>query len=287
MKALVFGRTGQVARELARHADASGVTLLQLDRDQADLSQPETCATAIADHQTDIIINAAAYTAVDMAESEPELAHLINAEAPGVMARAAAELGRPFLHVSTDYVFDGAQDVPWREGDTTGPQSVYGASKLAGEKAVRAAGGPHAILRTAWVFSAHGTNFVKTMLRLAKDRDELGIVSDQTGGPTPAADIAAALLTIGHAFNKDDGVSGVFHFCGLPAVTWAEFATEIFERAGLTDRVSVNLILTTDYPTPAKRPQNSVLDCTAITEIFGIEQPDWRVGLGNVLKDIT
>ena len=200
------------------------------------------------------------------------------------MAQAAAARGLPFLHVSTDYVFDGSGTAPWPEDAPSAPLGAYGRSKLAGEQAVMAAGGPHVILRTAWVFSAHGANFVKTMLRLAQARDRLSVVDDQRGGPTPAAAIADALLTIAAGFHAGRGTSGVFHFAGAPTVSWAGFAREILDRA--RHDVTVTPIPTTDYPTPAQRPANSALNCHKINEIYGIKQPDWRIGLDAVLNEL-
>ncbi|MFV0302546.1 MAG: dTDP-4-dehydrorhamnose reductase, partial [Paracoccus sp. (in: a-proteobacteria)] len=211
---LVFGSTGQVARELAVLAPDARY----LGRDQADLTDPQACAAAIRAHDCYAVLNAAAYTAVDRAESESEIAALVNRDAPAAMARAAAEKGVPFLHISTDYVFDGSGDSPWREGDATGPLGAYGATKLAGEQGVAAAGGNWAVLRTSWVFSAQGGNFVKTMLRLGRERPELGIVADQIGGPTAAADIAAALLTMAGAM-RDGARGGTYHFSGGPDVS--------------------------------------------------------------------
>jgi dTDP-4-dehydrorhamnose reductase len=239
--------------------------------------------------EADAVINAAAYTAVDRAEEELELAHAVNAAAPGAMAEAATARGLPFLHVSTDYVFDGTPGRPWREDDPTGPLGAYGRSKLAGEQAVAAAGGPHVVLRTSWVFSAHGTNFVKTMLRVGAERDTLRVVDDQTGGPTAARAIAEALLAIAEAFAAGRGRSGVFHFAGAPDISWAGFARAIFalqaERTGA--RVpQVVPIPTADYPTPARRPLNSALDCTRIRAAYGIARPDWRAGLAAVLEEL-
>ncbi|PKP73599.1 MAG: dTDP-4-dehydrorhamnose reductase [Alphaproteobacteria bacterium HGW-Alphaproteobacteria-6] len=285
MKALIFGTTGQVARELARRVPA-GISLTALGRDRADLADPAACARLIATADADLVINAAAYTAVDQAETEAEAAHLVNAGAPGAMARAAATRGIPFLHVSTDYVFDGSGSRPWREDDPTAPLGVYGATKLAGEVAVRAAGGPHVILRTAWVFSAHGRNFVKTMLRLGATRDRLSVVGDQRGGPTPAAAIADALWTVAQAFHAGRGQSGTFHFAGSPTVSWADFAEAIFARADLPQRPAVTRIPTSAYPTPARRPENSALDCSRILAAYGIGQPDWQQGLSEVIDEL-
>lgn len=285
MKALIFGTTGQVARELARRVPA-GVGLTALGRDRADLADPAGCAAAVTASDADLVINAAAYTAVDQAETDRETAMAVNAAAPGAMARAAAACGIPFLHVSTDYVFDGTGTRPWREDDPTAPLGVYGATKLAGEVAVRAAGGPHVILRTAWVFSAHGRNFVKTMLRLGATRDTLSVVGDQRGGPTPAAAIADALWAIALAFHTGRGQSGTFHFAGAPAVSWADFAEAIFARADLPQRPAVTRIPTSAYPTPARRPENSALDCSRILAAYGIGQPDWHQGLSGVINEL-
>ncbi|MDR9395690.1 MAG: dTDP-4-dehydrorhamnose reductase [Roseovarius sp.] len=278
MNILVFGRTGQVATELRSRADVTA-----LGRAEADLSRPESCAAAIAAHAPDLVINAAAYTAVDRAETEEALATTINGAAPGAMARACAARGIPFCHVSTDYVFDGGGTTPRGPDDPVAPCNAYGRSKLAGEAAVREAGGQHAILRTSWVFSAHGGNFVKTMLRLSETRAALDVVADQIGGPTPAGDIAAALLTIGRAMAAGQG-GGLYHFSGAPDVSWADFAREVFAQAGRA--VDVTGIPTADYPTPAPRPLNSRLDCAALATDFGITRPDWRAGLSGVLQEL-
>lgn len=279
MTILTFGKTGQLARELAAH---DGV--ICLGRDAADLTEPEACAAAIHAHAPKAVINAAAYTAVDRAEDEEELATVINAVAPAAMARACADLGIPFVTVSTDYVFDGSGDAPWQPDDATGPLGAYGRSKLVGEEAVRAAGGVHAILRTSWVVSAHGNNFVKTMLRLGKDRDRLTIVADQVGAPTPARDIAAACLKMAEQLIDEPSKSGIYHLSGQPDTSWADFAREIFSRAGLSCEVVD--IPSSDYPTPAQRPLNSRLDCTTLEAVFGISRPDWRAGLDEILKDL-
>lgn len=279
MSLLIFGKTGQVASELARIAPEARF----LSRAEAELADPEACAAAIRASGATIVVNAAAYTAVDKAESEETLARTINAEAPGAMARAAAETGATFVQISTDYVFDGSGSAPRRPDDATAPLGAYGRTKLAGEEAVRAAGGAHAILRTSWVFSAHGANFVKTMLRLSETRDTLSVVSDQIGGPTPAATIAQACLTIGTQLAADPAKSGTYHFSGAPDVSWAGFAREIFARAGR--RVTVTEIPSSAYPTPAERPKNSRLDCESLA-IFGLDRPDWRAGLDAVLRDL-
>lgn len=298
MRILVFGRTGQVATELRAQAPVMApvmatetIGMTALGRDEADLAEPESCAAAIAARAPGLVINAAAYTAVDRAEEEEALATRINGAAPGAMARACAARDIPFCHVSTDYVFDGSGTAPRRPQDPPAPLNAYGRSKLAGEAAVRAAGGRHAILRTAWVFSAHGGNFVKTMLRLSETRDALDVVDDQIGGPTPAADIAAALLRMGRAMaagqeageGKGAG-GGLYHFSGAPEVSWADFARAIFARAGRA--VQVHGIPSAAYPTPAPRPRNSRLDCAALETDFGIARPDWKAGLDSVVRDL-
>ncbi len=279
MSIMVFGKTGQLAQELAVH---DGVTCL--GRDQADLSDPQACAQAIRQARPEAVINAAAYTGVDKAEEEEALATRINGEAPGAMARACADLGIPFVHVSTDYVFDGSGKKAWQPEDMVAPVNAYGRSKLAGEEAVRAAGGTHAILRTSWVVSAHGNNFVKTMLRLGAEREGLTIVGDQIGAPTPARDIATACLEMARQLSTEREKSSTYHLQASPEVSWAGFAAEIFAQAGLTCQVAE--IPTSAYPTPAVRPLNSRLDCTTLETVFGIDQPDWRVGLADILKDL-
>lgn len=279
MKLLVFGKSGQVATELRRQADVTA-----LSRADADLTDPGACAAIIADTDTDAIINAAAYTAVDAAETDEDTARVINADAPGAMAHAAAKRDLPFLHISTDYVFDGGGATPWAVDAPTAPLGAYGRTKLAGEQAVRTAARRHAILRTSWVFSAHGNNFVKTMLRLGRERDALTIVADQIGGPTAAADIAHALLTMAAALHRDPGKAGTYHFAGAPDTSWAGFAREIFAQSGI--ETAVTDIPTTQFPTPAERPKNSRLDCTTTEREFGLKRPDWRQSLSAVLKEL-
>lgn len=279
MKALVFGKTGQVATELARHVP-QGIEAQFLGRADADLAIPDACAAAINTHAPDVVLNAAAYTAVDQAEAETKLASAVNDEAPGEMARACTAASIPLLHISTDYVFDGSGEQPWPTSAALNPLGAYGRSKLAGEEALRTAGGPHLILRTSWVFSAHGANFVKTMLRLAETRDRLTVVADQIGGPTAAADIAQSLWQLAQRFEQ----SGTYHYAGAPSVSWADFAREIFAQAG--KNVEVADIPTSDYPTPAKRPANSRLDCSTLATDYGIAQPDWRKSLAQVLAEL-
>jgi dTDP-4-dehydrorhamnose reductase len=280
MRLLVFGATGQVATELHRRVPQARY-LSRVDVDLEDLTE---VIDAVRTTDAAAIINAAAYTAVDKAEDEPGRATAINGEAVAAMAWTAAERRIPFVHLSTDYVFDGSGERPWTPEDQTAPLGAYGQSKLAGETVTRAAGGVHAILRTSWVFSAHGANFVKTMLRLSETRDRLTVVADQVGGPTPAAAIAEACLTISAALAADPGKSGTYHFAGAPEVSWADFAREIFRQAGRA--VTVEDIPSSAWPTPARRPANSRLDCAATEAAFGIARPDWRAGLADVLKEL-
>lgn len=280
MTLLIFGQTGQVAHELARRAPGARF----LGRAEADLSHPETCAAAIRAHRPDAVINAAAWTAVDRAEADEAAATVVNGDAPAAMARACGDLGIPFVQISTDYVFDGAGTAPFATGHPTAPLGAYGRSKLRGEDGVRAAGGCHAILRTSWVFSAHGNNFAKTMLRLGRERDSLNVVADQIGGPTPAAALAGACLAIAATLRRDPALGGTYHLSGAPDVSWAAFARAIMDRAGLACRI--NDIPSSAYPTPARRPANSRLDCTRTAEVFGIARPDWRPALDDVLREL-
>jgi dTDP-4-dehydrorhamnose reductase len=282
MKILVIGRSGQVAGELQRRCP-DGWQMTALGRQEADLSDPESCARAVLAHEADAVINAAAYTEVDRAEDDEALATTVNGVAPSAMAVAAAAKGVPFLHISTDYVFDGTGVEPWRPEDLTGPLGAYGRSKLAGENGVRAAGGPHVILRTSWVFSARGKNFVRTMLRLGTSHDTIRVVSDQVGGPTPAGDIAQALLKMAHSLHSGTGASGTFHLSGAPDVSWADFARRIFLRANMD--VEVIGITSAEYPTRARRPANSRLDCRSLKMKHGIDRPDWQSRLGEVLQN--
>jgi dTDP-4-dehydrorhamnose reductase len=283
MKILVFGHSGQVAREL-RALEGAGIQITALDRAAADLTDPTACAAAIKAHSPDAVINAAAYTAVDKAESDEANADLINAQAPAAMARVCAARDIPFVSISTDYVFSGAGSDPWRPGDETDPQGIYGRTKRDGENAIEAAGGRYAILRTSWVVSAHGNNFVKTMLRLAAERDALTVVADQIGGPTGAAEIAQACVTIAQTLVSEPHKSGIYHFAGAPDTSWADFARAIFDQAGIT--CAVTDIPSSDYPTPAKRPLNSRMDCSATHAAFGIPRPDWRCSLTQILTQL-
>jgi dTDP-4-dehydrorhamnose reductase len=283
MNILVFGHSGQVATELrALHSDVVQITALA--RTDTDLTNPTACAAAIDAHAPDAVINAAAYTAVDKAESDAETAQLINAEAPAAMARTCAAHDIPFVSISTDYVFSGAGETAWKPGDATDPQGVYGRTKRDGEIAIAEAGGRYAVLRTSWVVSAHGNNFVKTMLRLGAERDVLTIVADQIGGPTGAAEIAQACVTIAKTLVSEPKKSGIYHFSGSPDTSWADFARAIFDTAKIP--CAVTDIQSSDYPTPAKRPLNSRLDCSATKAAFGISRPDWHKSLTHILTQL-
>jgi dTDP-4-dehydrorhamnose reductase len=285
MRIVVTGREGQVVQSLLERAKlvgaGGGAVILPVGRPELDLSVAETIAPAIRAARPDVIINAAAYTAVDKAESEPALAAAINGAAAGVVAETAASLGVPVVHVSTDYVFSGDLDRPYVEDDPVGPLGVYGDSKLAGERAVTAATANHAILRTAWVYSPFGKNFLKTMLTLGETRDTLNVVADQHGAPTSALDLADALLVVARnlvARPSDEGLRGVFHASGTGYTTWAGFASAIFDAAARHGRkpVTVNPIPASAYPTPARRPTNSRLNCDKLATVHGARLPEWR-----------
>ena len=276
---LVFGKTGQVATELQAFKDVKA-----LGRGQADLSEPQLCAKAIKFYNPQAVINAAAYTAVDKAENEEDLANTINGDAPGAIAKACAEIGIPLVHISTDYVFDGKGIKPWSVTDIPNPENSYGKSKLKGEEAINSSGCTYAILRTSWIVSAYGHNFVKTILRLSQTKKRFTIVDDQIGGPTCARDIAQTCISIAKQLIVDPNKSGVYHFSGQPDVSWYQFANVIFERVGCKSIASP--ISTLHYPTPAKRPLNSRLDFTPTQDIFGIPRPYWRDGLEEILKEL-
>lgn len=284
MKILVFGKTGQVATELALQQPADAEVVF-VGREQADFTQPEQCVAILDASDADVVINAVAYTAVDKAESDEAVAQLVNGDTPTALVRAATARNIPLSHISTDYVFDGQGDKPWTVECPTAPLGAYGRTKLVGEQGIAAAGGEHVILRASWVVSAYGNNFVKTMVRLGQERDELSIVADQIGGPTPARDIASAMYQIAMAYKHGNGVSGVFHYAGQPNVSWADFARNIFDAANL--HVNVVDIVTTEYPTPAVRRPNSRLDCSALQQAYGIDAPSWQQGLQQILADIT
>lgn len=281
MRILVTGREGQVARSLAERASADPeLDVVFAGRPQLDLLRPETVRSEILAARPDVVVSAAAHTAVDRAEDEPELAFAINAAGAGAVAEAAAEAGAAVIHLSTDYVFSGDREGEYVETDAPDPKSVYGRSKLEGEKAVAAANPRHVILRTAWVYSPFGKNFAKTMLGLAAERDSLRIVADQWGNPTAAADIAEGVLRIAKRVTGDgpDARYGLFHLAGQGNTNWAGFARQIFaESAGLGGpSAKVEEIATADYPTKARRPQNSRLACEKLLAVYSWRPPPWQ-----------
>lgn len=287
MKILVTGSNGQVGSCLIKLLNQMPeIEFLAVDREQLDITDFEAVTKLVNEFKPNAIINAAAHTAVDKAEQEVELSYAINRDGPQFLAQAAKCVGAIMLHISTDYVFAGDKVGEYVETDAVAPQGVYGQSKLAGELAVAAACPRHIILRTAWVFCETGNNFVKTMLRLAQSRDELGVVADQFGGPTYAGDIANALIVIAKAVSEGNQSFGIYHYAGLPYVSWHQFAVDIFAKAKeqdmLNKEVLVNSITSDQYPTPAKRPANSKLDCRKIEQNFGIKSSDWKASLNNL-----
>ncbi len=280
MRVAVTGKDGQVVRSLIERGPAGMADVIAVGRPTLDLADPADAAAAFAEIKPDVIVNAAAYTGVDKAEAEPELAWAVNSRGAKAVAEAAAHLGVPVIQISTDYVFDGTLDRPYREDDTTAPLGIYGQSKRAGEELVAAATANHAILRTAWVYSPFGANFVKTMLRVAGSRDELSVVADQWGCPTSALDIADAVLRVARNLvdHPDPELRGIFHMSGTGETTWAAFAETIFtvSRASGGPSARVKHITTAEYPTPAQRPANSRLDCTKLTRLHGVTLPSWQ-----------
>jgi dTDP-4-dehydrorhamnose reductase len=286
---LVTGGTGQLASALA----AQGGARVQLvGRPEFDFDRPETIEATFGAVTPRLVVNAAAYTAVDAAETDAAAAFRANRDGPAELARLCSAAGVPMIHISTDYVYDGAKPSPYVETDAIGPQSVYGASKLAGETAVLASGARAIILRTAWVYAATGRNFVRTMLTLGQTRDTLQVVADQHGCPTAAADLASAILAIAGQIEAgawDDTMSGVFHAAGSGETTWHGLAMAVFQEAsrhGAKTPTSVAAISTEEYPTPARRPANSRLDCTHLASVFGIQLPDWRDSLAKTVDEI-
>ncbi|WP_375740614.1 dTDP-4-dehydrorhamnose reductase [Pseudomonas boanensis] len=285
MKILVTGYSGQVACELQMSlADAGEV--MALGRDRLDLAKPDEIRQHVRALTPDLIINAAAHTAVDLAETEPDVAFAINATAPGVLAEEAAVLGVPLIHYSTDYVFDGEKDGAYTEDDIPNPLGVYGRSKLAGEQAIQAVGGEHLILRTSWVYSLHGRNFLLTMQRLLQERDELRVVSDQIGAPTWAGSIAQATAQLVRQWQAGTRAWGVYHFTAQGETSWFGFASAIADHLRAEGKPCARLlpIPSSEYPTPARRPLNSRLDCSKLARDWQVRLPDWRDGLEACLK---
>ena len=285
---VVFGAAGQLGRALAEAGPPPGWRLVQFDRDGADITDRHEVERALAGMEAGVVVNAAAFTAVDRAEAEPDAAFAINRDGAGIVATVAAASGLSLIQLSTDYVFDGRKAAPYGEGDPTNPLSVYGASKLAGEDAVRAATERHLILRTAWVFSPFGSNFVRTMVHLARERPLLQVIDDQTGCPTPAEALAAAVVTVAPrllAARAGDAGFGTFHFCGDEPVTWHGFAAAILGRLGRDGCTLPVLapITTAEYPAAARRPAYSVLSSAKLAAVHGVMPPDWRPALERCL----
>ena len=287
LKILISGKTGQVAVELQKHLAGLG-ELIVLGRDVLDLSQPGQIRAQVRAHKPDLLIIAAAHTAVDQAENEPELAFAINAIAPGVFAEEAAALGIPLIHYSTDYVFDGRKPAPYTEDDATNPLGVYGKSKLAGELAIAASGARHLILRTSWVYSTHGKNFLLTMQRLLQERSELRVVADQVGAPTWAGTIAQSTRALIERWQAGDaGAWGTYHLTASGETSWFGFTQAIAGHLTAQGKACATLepIPASAYPTPAARPQNSRLDCSRLAREWGVTQPDWEAALSACLAE--
>jgi dTDP-4-dehydrorhamnose reductase len=287
MRILLTGKNGQVGRELRRALPAGEV--IALGRQELDLASPDAIRRTVRDTKPDVIVNAAAYTAVDRAESEPELAAAVNGTAPGILAEEAQRIGAFLVHYSTDYVFDGTKDTPYTEDDTPNPLNAYGRSKLEGENAIRASSVSHYIFRTSWVYAAHGHNFLNTILRLARERRELKIVDDQLGSPTWARTIAEATATALLSTQYRD-YSGLYHLSATSAVTWFDFAKAILAEIK-TLRLDLRLpalipITTSEYPLPAQRPANSCLDNTRLHTTLGLSTPGWPVSLKQCMREI-
>jgi dTDP-4-dehydrorhamnose reductase len=280
MNLFVTGGEGQLGTELIAQAASHGMEVLAPTLAQMDLTHPEQIDRFWDEFRPAVVINAAAYTAVDRAESEPELAFAVNAAAPARIARRCAAEHIPLIHISTDYVFDGLKGAPYVEEDPVAPLGVYGRSKAAGEAEVRSAHGHHLIVRTAWLYSAHGVNFVKTVMRLVAERDELRVVDDQMGSPTCAADLADALLQVAGRFKYGAPILwGTYHYCGSGVTSWCGLARHVLETMKSRGRINafrLRAITTAEYPTPASRPLNSVLDCRRMETVFGIRRPFWK-----------
>ncbi|MCQ4309595.1 dTDP-4-dehydrorhamnose reductase [Pseudomonas stutzeri] len=292
MRILVCGAGGQVGHELVDRASKYGLEALSMTREQLDITDADQVAAVVALLKPGMIINAAAYTHVDNAETHSEQAFAVNREGAARLAEAARYVSIPLLHISTDYVFSGEAREPYREEDEVEPTGVYGASKLAGEEAIRAVLDEHLILRTSWVYGAHGHNFVKTMLRLGRQRDSLSVVADQFGCPTQAGSIADVLLQLAQRYAREGWLAwGLYHYSGRSPCTWFDFAVEIFRQAAakgmLPKQPQVSSITTAQYPTPARRPAWSVLDCTRFETTFGIATHDWHEDLSVVLDALA
>jgi len=292
MRVVVTGREGQVVRSLIERAGDTDIEVIPLGRPELDLAEPnDVIVQTVVEARPDLVVSAAAYTQVDKAEGERDLAFAINDKGATAVARAARKLEVPLIHLSTDYVFDGLKTSSYVEDDPTGPTGVYGASKLAGEQAVLSEHGDCVVLRTAWVYSPFGANFVKTMLRLASDRDEVAVVADQLGTPTSAFDIADGIIAVARRLTDDPDPKrrGIFHMTGNGEATWADFAEQIFATSSALGGPAANVrrITSVDYPTAAKRPANSRLDCCKLERVYGVRLPDWHSSLNEVVSALV
>jgi len=290
MKILVIGGNGQLGRELAAQGRPKGFLLKTVDLPEIDITSETSIRSVSEAFQPELVINAAAYTQVDRAEAEPDLCRAVNCDGPRNLARCCREIQIPLIHVSTDFVFDGKKTTPYTEEDPPAPLSVYGRTKMDGERAVQANIAHHLIVRTAWLYSVHGQNFVQTMLKLGAERNELGVVDDQYGCPTCAADLAAAILAMAqHIADSRDISWGIYHYCGQGVASWCGFARKIFELAGRHQQFKLKRIkplTTAQYPTAAARPANSALDCSKITAHFGIRTIAWQESLEKTISRI-
>ena len=287
MKLLVIGENGQLGWEVYRKGKKQGIDVLGLDLPEFDVTEPSNVKKAVHQAGVSLVINASAYTAVDTAESEPELAFAVNRDGPSYLAASCAEIGIPLIHISTDYVFDGNKKGLYLETEPVSPLGIYGKSKAAGETEIRNNLKEHIIIRTAWLYGLHGNNFVKTMLGLGKEKEALSVVADQYGCPTYAADLADAILTIATQISEHrDVIWGTYHYCGKGVTTWHGFAQAIFDLANQYDTFQVKKVVpitTSEYPTPAKRPANSGMDCSLITKNFGISLRPWQESLADMV----
>ncbi|HDY89307.1 MAG TPA: dTDP-4-dehydrorhamnose reductase [bacterium] len=290
MKILVIGSNGQLGWELCRRGKNCDFNIIPVDIPEFDITDPDAVNKAVKQPDTSLVINASAYTAVDRAESEPELAFAINRNGPAYLGSSCAEAGIPLIHISTDYVFDGSKEGPCLETDPVSPLGVYGKSKAEGEGKVREILKEHIIIRTAWLYGIHGNNFVKTMISLGKEKETLRVVADQYGCPTYAADLAEAILTIAGQIKERHNIPwGTYHYCSQGKTTWHGFAEKIFELAVQYDSFSIKKVIpvnTEEYPTPAKRPSNSIMDCSILTKEFSIVPPPWSESLSLMLKNL-
>jgi dTDP-4-dehydrorhamnose reductase len=290
MRILVLGINGQLGWELGRQGRESGFDIIPLDLPEFDITNPEAVEKNVMQSEASLVINASAYTAVDKAESEPELAFAVNCDGPGFLADSCAKADIPLIHISTDYVFDGNKKSPYLESDPISPMGVYGKSKAAGEAKVRQCAKEHIILRTAWLYGTHGQNFVKTILRIGRDNEVVRVVSDQFGSPTFAADLAEAALTIASNIRREKQVTwGTYHYCGRGVTSWYDFSVEIFRLAKQHESFAVKKvepISTAEYPTTVKRPADSSLDCSSIGKCFDIYPKAWEKSLSDMIRSI-